>query len=331
MCKRFASRRVPPRHCRHQGGHRSPRVTRHAAATRRRAGDERSETARATGSGVDTEPSEPRPATALRHLTSAPAGRTDRSGGPPAITRPQTLSEPPRRGRRDCMWSLSRIGRVSSSASMPSGAVHASAGRPAPGREPARGRRGDRRHEAGVDRTGSAVAPGGPGHRRRCRRSRRRWRPRERGDALPTATRSRSPARDAVRSPGVSAVSGARRRPTEANCAVSAAVRRPPVDGRSWTTDSSGTLGRLAGGVSVAGPGASARRVPGHGHLLGGRATLRRGGPRPTGGAPGRRRVARSVHAVSSTPPRTTRTHTWQEPSAACRQPSSSPAHQVPA
>jgi hypothetical protein len=36
MCKPFARRRVPPRHRRHQGSHRSPRVTRRAAATRRR-------------------------------------------------------------------------------------------------------------------------------------------------------------------------------------------------------------------------------------------------------------------------------------------------------
>ena len=36
MCKRLRSRRVPPRHCRHQGKHPSPRVTRHAGTTRRR-------------------------------------------------------------------------------------------------------------------------------------------------------------------------------------------------------------------------------------------------------------------------------------------------------
>src|SRR3954468_6183875 len=58
-----------------------------------------------------------------REAAAATAGRAQASAG--ADTR-QAWSEPPSRGRRDCMWSLSRIGRVRSSPSMPSGTVHVS-------------------------------------------------------------------------------------------------------------------------------------------------------------------------------------------------------------
>jgi hypothetical protein len=243
MCKRFDGRRVPPRHCRHQGRHRSPRVTRHAAATRRtlvRKASRRSGTRPSPASARRREGTKDRRCRlGRRRCRGARDGATD-----------QALGEPPGRGRRDCMWSLSRIGRVSSSPSRPSGAVQlprGGAGRPV---------RVARGASATAGTRPVSTAPGA-----RCR-------PAAPGAGVVATAPSGARRRPAVgvsaisgarRRPvtGISPVSGARRRPTDANCAVSSAVRRPPVAGRSWTTESSRSFGRFA----VAAGSASADRA----------------------------------------------------------------------
>ena len=323
MCKRFAGRRVPPRHCRHQGGHRSPRVTRHAAATRRR-GPARTVDATVTGRH-DRRPDGPR----SRRTPGMPRRSAGRGRQPAAGVRTrspaQTLSEPPSRGRRDCMWSLSRIGRVSSSASMPSGAVQVSRERGALAPDPRARSRGDDRHEAGVDGTRCAVAAG-------------RTRSRGGGDRVlgsaATTDRRRLGGLRGATAAGHGHLTGLRR----AAATDGGELRRlvgsaPPARGREVLDHGELAHLRQARGGGESASADRARRPEGC------RATdiswvAGPGGRRRAATErwrSGRRRVARSVHAVSSTPPRTTRTHTWHEPSASCRQPSSSPAHQVPA
>ncbi len=128
--------------------------------------------------------------------------------------------------------------------------------------------------------------------------------------------------------------SGARRRPPLCMATgTSGARRRPPAGATvaSGTTERSHTTGRLA--VDDPESARCSRREEGW------RATdSSRSADRTAAGSgaiarwrSGRRRVSSSVQAVSSTPSRTTLTQTWQEPSAVCRQPSSSPDHQAPA
>ena len=251
MCKQFVGRRVPPCPCRHQGEHRAPRVTRHAAAARRAAPDARPRPSR-------------RPPGAPLPVRGRPTSRCDGADGPDrrvvANEPPQTLSEPPRRGRRDCMWSLNRIGRVSPSVSRPSGAV-----------QPSRAGAAARSGRTGRGACEDAAPPGA-----RCVPPRRAVRslrphPRERDDG-PPAARAGSGADDG-RSPEPRHPPGRgdapRRRTARSRRRCGAPPRREGlctmVSSRPWQA------GR---GVSVTGPGAPAGRVTGHRHLLGRRATL---------------------------------------------------------
>ena len=158
-------------------------------------------------------------------------------------------------------------------------------------------------------------ARGGARRRLRWPKSRARGDDRRR-ERLP-APREPADVRRSLRQP---ATSGARRRPPDGAAAA------------SDTTDRSRTRGRPA----VAHESASARcsrREEGCRATDSSRAAASAdaGSGAMARWRSGRRRVSSSVQAVSSTPPRTTRTQTWHEPSAACRQPSSSPDHQAPA
>ena len=158
------------------------------------------------------------------------------------------------------------------------------------------------------------------------------------------------------RPPGTAAAadSGARRRPPEAAGAESSGARRRPPPGvatgssgarrrppaeaivESGTTDRSRTVGRLAEAVPAESTWASARCSRREDGWRATDSSRSAGRAEPGTGAiarwrSGRRRVSRPVQAVSSTPSRTTLTQTWQDPSPACRQPSSSPLHQAPA
>ena len=162
-------------------------------------------------------------------------------------------------------------------------------------------------------------------------------------DVVPSGARRRPPGTAGAGSSGArrrppeeagAATSGARRRPPEeAGAGTSGALRRPPAGGTvaSGTTERSRTTGML----SVGDPASArcSRREEGWRATDSSRSPVR---AFPGSGAisrwrSGSRRVSRSVQAVSSTPSRTTRTQTWQEPSPACRQPRSSPDHQAPA
>ena len=328
MCKRFVGRRVPPRHCRHQGRTSLPtsHTTRRGDAPERvRRPARRTRHDRALGH----RPSRPRRATARRRRTRRRAPGTE-PGDATADRRPtrrvrrrERTAEPGPAGRA----ARGRSGASAGSADRPPcppGAVHArwhARGRACAGPAGATGRRRTGRLSTARESGGARWRPDSdlrPG---------RAVAPRERGAGPPTAISAASGAR---RRPtdGDSAISGARRRPTEANCAVSSAVRRPPDDG-SVRHDGEVADHRQARGRPRSLRSAERARRPD-----GWRATdiswvagprLAPRAARPTRCRSGRRRVARSVHAVSSTPPRTTRTQTWQEPSASCRQPSSSP------
>ena len=376
MCKRLDARRVPPRHCRHQGEHRSPRVTRHAGTTRRNPVGPRAARRGADASGRpdDPPPAGGRPG-ASRHGRIEP--RDEEQPGPPATDvgpggaarpvpaqRRQTpAADPSTRGRRACgTWSLSRIGRVSSSGSTPLGQPSsARARRRAPAVRAGRG--GERRPGPPRDRAVSATAGERGGVGVRCRPGIGRRRRRGAGRGCP----------DADGRAGTTASSGARRRPTGGRRRRRglrrgrAATDRRRLGGLRARAASGPTaprkLGRLVGGLRRrAGRGQVGAD---HGQVADGRAAIgmravaaarpQRGARAARSGPPtspacrartrrerrlgGHREVplraaaarSRSVQAVSSTPPRTTRTHTWHEPLASCRQPSSSPAHQAPA
>ena len=132
---------------------------------------------------------------------------------------------------------------------------------------------------------------------------------------------------DAGRTAGSAPVSGARRRPPARLGGLSRRRRSPDERSRiigrltrlrqvaRWPASASRARRR-----ATRGDGASAWPVSEAAVATGRDARWRSGS----------RSVARSVQAVSSTPPSTTRTHTWQAPSASCRQPSSSPGHQAP-
>jgi hypothetical protein len=175
--------------------------------------------------------------------------------------------EPSTRGRRElAAWSLSRIGRVSSSGSRPCGAVQPLPARAAGSSVRTPGTRGmagasvpARRSACGRVATGDTPDTAGnrPVSAVRCRPgwAGARWRPDAPAGAAATGTPSGARRRPtdgdsavsgARRRPpdGRSPVSGARRRPIDANWAVSSAVRRPPPrDGRSRTTERSRTMG----------------------------------------------------------------------------------------
>ena len=222
MCKRFDVRRVPSRHCRHLQEHGVPGVTRHAGPTRRR----------------------PSPATGRRRITATPReGRQARSRARPRVGRglprdgvqqtSQTpVSDPSSRGRRACgTWSLSRIGRVSSSGCGSPTAAHALRARPPKVSSSRRSGRG-RRH--GHRRSGVLIAGNSPVSALRCRPG---------STAIAARCRPAAAAADATASSSGSAgspTSGARRRPPDRGAEGAAATtvsgpsgarRRPPERG----------------------------------------------------------------------------------------------------
>ena len=121
MCKRFEARRVPFRHCRHlrntapHESHDTPR--RRADDLGHRPPDDARITATPEGGRGQT-----RPRAAARPRRPRPS----RGSGRAPETSQTPVSDPSSRGRRACgTWSLSRIGRVSSSGCGSPTAAHA--------------------------------------------------------------------------------------------------------------------------------------------------------------------------------------------------------------
>ena len=278
MCKRFAGRRVPPRHCRHQGEHRSPRVTRHAAATRRSAAPDGTPDARP---GRATAAHRPRTTPDDRRDTRRRAPRRRRATRRPPRTagergRSDAASGPPSRGRRECgMWSLSRMGRVSRSASDALGRGPAVARRRRPLRAACRRAAGATAARPVSAAPGAPVTTGeqpgvggrgaGPsGARRRPPRRLRRLGARRR----PVAGAPPSPERDGDR----------RRRTAPVSSARAGGRRWTGGPGRRRARAPSGRLA-VADGVGVGGPGAPHRTGAGRTDISWvGRATMGRGG-----------------------------------------------------
>ena len=287
MCKRFVGRRVPPRHCRHQGETALP--TSHT--TRR--GDAPDGSARDRQRGPHRRASHRRRTDGAR----APVGRTGPppgagGRGPGGPTDEQARSD----AERAAQTGTTRRADLVAQPHRPGQQVRLSDA----AREPSR-RRWDRPSAAGARSRGRRRRPR---HHGRCRRRRAAAVSAPGGDpagrgaaatapraAPATADRRHSAVSGARRRPvtGISAVSGARRRPTDANCAVSSAVRRPPVAGGPGTTDRSRTIGRLAVAArsASAAPDAAPDGCRATRHLLGARTAVRRGGRHRRGGAPG--------------------------------------------
>jgi hypothetical protein len=325
MCKRWVPGVFCSRHCRHQGEHGPPGVTRHAAATRRERPDRVTWVIHPSPRGVEPTGAVIAPATVVAEANRAHGralGPTDARYPGPSGTRTSTAPgdcaagrlrrrrqhaarqpsrqsrgaspqevvafgpqprEPSTRGRRElAAWSLSRIGRVSSSGSRPCGAVQPLPARAAGSSVRTPGTRGmagasvpARRSACGRVATGDTPDTAGnrPVSAVRCRpgSAGARWRPDAPADAAATDTPSGARRRPtdgdsavsgARRRPpdGRSPVSGARRRPIDANWAVSSAVRRPPRDGRSRTTERSRTMGSPA--VTEPSPSSERARRP---------------------------------------------------------------------
>jgi hypothetical protein len=333
MCKRSALRRVPPRHCSHQGEHRAPRVTRHAATTRPRAvqGGVRSrqepdanqpERSPANMGGLVPTAHSPDCCAVIERrmrVTSRPAPPSGKRSVPsrtgtcsydaarhrPGVTGTgsdpaqaavdartprvrDVVAQPHRPGEQLGLEALRRgpagggpHGRLlradsGDSRHRATPSVHRIRG----GGAGAAGRRGE---EPGLGLGAMATGRHGWGSAGRHRAGRcgvRRTATTDRrrlarlgsttaaagGISVASGARRRPTdanwaVSSAVRRPPEGA-SGARRRPTDANWAVSSAVRRPPAGGRSGTADRSRTMGRPAV-AEVAASAPRARRPDG--------------------------------------------------------------------